>query len=341
MHLTPSTLVPYLLARRYITREEIMDGDLEISAHTTRNQGFRVLLLGDRGYWVKQLREWNRAGLRAFRREARWYWLVRNEPAFASFRTAIPHCLAYDPTSEILIFELAGRGAADLRTNPARFQPAVASLLGRTLAAVHAVQRSDAAKAFNARSAPPWVLSLHQSPPDPERTIETGQLTVISILNEYPAFVPFLESLAREWNPATLNHGDMKFDNCIASGPAENISLQFIDWEQADWGDPCWDVAGIVQAYWADWIVKRASIETVRAAIRHFWTAWRAAFITEDNDDFLIRSMRFSAARLIQRAWEDRRVTTHASEPVLKMLQLALNIASDPMAAARELADLP
>jgi len=341
VHLTPSTLVPYLLARRYITREEIMDGNLEISTYTTRNQGFRVFMSGDRGYWVKQLREWNRAGLHAFRREARWYWLVRNENAFAGFTTAIPHCLAYDPASEILILELAGRNAADLRTNPARFQPAVASLLGRSLAAVHAVRRSDAPKAFDTRSAPPWVLSLPQSPPDPERTIETGQRTVISILNEYPAFVPFLENLAQEWNPTTLNHGDMKFDNCIASGPSENISLQFIDWEQADWGDPCWDVAGIVQAYWADWIVKRATIETVRNAIRHFWISWREAFLTDHVDDLLIRSMRLSAARLIQRAWEDRRVTTHASEPVLKMLQLALNISSDPVTAARELAGLP
>jgi tRNA A-37 threonylcarbamoyl transferase component Bud32 len=338
MHLTPAGAVRYLLRRRYIPAESIVEGDLRVSEAAARNRGFRVTFGAARGYWVKQIREWTEPGVASFRREARWYWLVRNDPRFARFQDIVPACLAYDPDSEILVMDLVP-GTQTLscpRPHDPWFDPRAAALLGRTIARFQrdSLEPADAA-GFS--PAAPWVLSLAElgREPDPDRLGARREL--LHILDAYPGFGPTLKALEEAWTPAALVHGDMKFQNCILG--EDRITI--IDWEMAGLGDPLWDAAGILQAYWEAWVRGIAPLETLNAAAREFWTSYVDELAPAgDPAEVLVRAVRYAGARLIQTVWEDRRYAAQLDDPTLKMLQLSLNIFADAPAVSRGLVGL-
>ncbi len=332
MLLTPPGVVRYLLRRRYLPAGCIVRHPLRVSESTARNRGFRVTFGSAQGYWVKQIREWSDAGVASFHREARWYWLVRNDPRFAQFQSIVPACLAYDEESEILVMELVP-GAHSLQPHQPWLSPACAARLGQIVAQY---QRGGqlAATAAGFPSTAPWIFTLADLPRDPEWAGAARE--IVNILGKYPGFGPTLKAMHDAWTTTTLVHGDMKFENCIRG----EDQIKIIDWEMACAGDPLWDAAGILQAYWEAWIRGMEPREELSIAARAFWQSYADEVAPGDRADCLVRTVRYAAARLIQTAWEDRRHYEKLDAPTLKMLQLSLNVFADPAAAARSLVGL-
>src|SRR5262249_4356320 len=130
-------------------------------------------------------------------------------------------------------------------------------------------------------------------------------------------------------------------------------------WELSDFGDPCWDVGAVFQAYLSFWIfsmpaqadsnvddlVARAQfpVEKMQPAMRHFWQKY--ADFTElprkDRSAKLERSVRCAAARMIQTAYEYMYYQPQVSTNVLYLLQVSLNVLTRPQEAIRELLGFP
>jgi aminoglycoside phosphotransferase (APT) family kinase protein len=235
---------------------------------------------------------------------------------------------------------LGGTSAKDLREHPDRFKAPLATLLGRTIASIHGIRRSGAPNGFRANGTSPWVFTLASE--HPRYSGKPGE-SIFRVLRKYPEYRVFLEELDRDWRATSLIHADMKFDNCVSNEDGTRLSI--IDWELANWGDPCWDVAGIVQCYWADWIRERAPFETIRATIAQFFTSWRESYSEHPGAgnsaiparDLLTRTMRLAAARLVQRSWEEGHLSDPLPNSIVQMLQLSLNVFADPDRAGREL----
>jgi hypothetical protein len=128
-----------------------------------------------------------------------------------------------------------------------------------------------------------------------------------------------------------------------------------VDWELADFGDACWDVGSVFQAYLASWLLSMPGdagadttrlaelaafpLERMQPAIHAFWRAYAGTLGLDGAAaaERLRRSILFAAARLIQTAWEHTAQTEHVPPNVLYLMQVAMNVLTRPDDAVRHL----
>jgi aminoglycoside phosphotransferase (APT) family kinase protein len=155
-------------------------------------------------------------------------------------------------------------------------------------------------------------------------------------------------------------HGDIKWDNLlVARGEGGASRLKIVDWELARVGEPCWDVGSVFGDYLGFWLASipitgeeppdrflqlaRYPIEKMQPAMRSFWKAYAAGMglTAEEQDEWLLRSVRYAAARLLQTAYEQSALTLKLTGNVICLLQLSLNILQRPTDAAGSLLGIP
>jgi aminoglycoside phosphotransferase (APT) family kinase protein len=134
--------------------------------------------------------------------------------------------------------------------------------------------------------------------------------------------------------------------------------LRLVDWEMAMWGDPAWDLATLLSEYLSLWIdhapVSEATppeqflahgvftLDRLQPSIRGLWEAYRDARTGSEPAGLLWeRAVRFSAARLVQTAYETSQYLNDLSGQVVFKLQLAHNILTDPITASTVLLGIP
>ena len=165
----------------------------------------------------------------------------------------------------------------------------------------------------------PWILSVHRG-----SNVETGTAAQLTdILRQDADCLQALDAIRAAWRLDSLIHGDLKWDNCIVSqGPAGDLDFRVVDWELADLGDSAWDVGTVIQSYWShvflstlpgtentpqEFIEQSESrLDSMRPAVLAFWNAYRSArgFGGDRAAEFLTRSVRYAAARMIQSSYE-------------------------------------
>ena len=147
--------------------------------------------------------------------------------------------------------------------------------------------------------------------------------------------------------------------------PKEGVSgrrgagLKLVDWELASVGDPCWDIGSVFNDYLSFWLLSvpvtgqelseeslalaRYPLDKMQPAIGAFWAAYirRMGLDAGTADEWLVRSVQFAAARLLQTAFEQMQMATQLTGNVVFFLQVSLNMLQRPLEAAISLLGVP
>ncbi len=360
MTLSPDNLVYYLLERGLATRESVVNGCVEISEIARRNRNFKVRQSNGPGYFLKQVRRWEPEPLRTLQAEAQCYQLATEHEVFADLRDIVPRFHSWDPRRAVLVTELL-EGAETVTEHHFRndaFPVFVAEQLGRAFGSYHRKAAASGPPPVNGlfprRAA--WALSLHDMPPQSVQDASGGIYQMLGMIRQFPQFAESFEKLRAAWRADAVIHSDIKWDNCLLyTGPDGTRKLKVVDWEMADWGDSCWDVAAIFSAYLFFWVQSlpsnglanpsalveqtRFPIERMHPAIRAFWSTYQECrgVSGQASRDLLQRSVRYAGARNIQTAFETLQTLPQAHSGTVLLLQLSMNVLANPDEAAREL----
>lgn len=364
MVLNSSNIVHYLLERGLVSTQQIVDGDYMVVEAPRRNRNFKIVRQDQSGLFLKQVQRWDQPSLATLQLEAHCYRLTNESAEFAALRDLVPPFHGYDERGAILITELlrGGQSLSEYYYQSGKIPNEVATQLGRAFGRYHrnvksagSVETTDAV--FPRRI--PWILSFHKMNAGMLQQVSGGNHQLLDVLKRYPDFGRVLDELAAHWKFESLVHGDIKWDNCVLV-PAANgkVSLKLVDWELADWGDPCWDVAAIFSAFLVFWIQSlpltpggdvaqaiaqaKFPIEQMQPAIRAFWTAYGAEmhFSPEAARECLQRSVLLCGARTIQTAYEYVQSAPELNAVTFLILQASLNILTNPLEASGELLGL-
>lgn len=362
MVLDARNIVHYLLGRGLITRESVVVGDFVAIELLRRNRNFKIRRTQAPGLFVKQVRSETPDMIATLEREARCYDLARSHAGFAAVASLMPAFLHYDDRNHVLILELLSRNEnlRQHRRRLRRFTEEVGEQLGFALGRCHAAitDRHDTRPelaTFPRRA--PWILSFHSLRFD--RGSPGGAIAQLhSLLRRYPDLVARLDELRTLWRNDCLIHGDVRWDNCLMSTGDDGDgapNLKLVDWELADFGDPCWDIGTVFHGYLASWVssmpdsrvapssvlVERAEcrLEDIQPSIGAFWRGYTAAggLVARSARDFLDRSIRYCAACMVQTAYELSVDQPQLPAFGIRLLQLSDNILANPEDAAAQL----
>ena len=363
MVLTSANLAYYLIDCGLVTTESVLEGDFLAAEVTRRNHSFKVIRRRHPGYFVKQVRKWDAMSIATLNREAHCYRLANQDADFGALAALMPRLYRFDSNRSILVTELLG-GAENLSEYHQRlgiFPKEVGKQLGLAFGRYHKQVRAkpyDSSLSSVFPRATPWILSVHQNQLHLFNALSAANHQLLALIEKYPDFSKLLDAVRSEWQPTALIHGDIKWDNCLFSATAGsngNAALKIIDWELADWGDPCWDIAAVFNQYLVYWIqslpfqsggdpatlVERAGypLEKMQPAMQVFWSSYARAMEMSRNEEvgLLRRSARYCGARMIQTAYEYLQYSPQVNALTLYLLQASLNILTQPDEAILEL----
>lgn len=354
--LTRASVAHYLVSRGWLDSKALVVGGLMVAETSRRNTNFKVLADGG-GFFLKHPKDPDPHGRHSLHREAEWYTLVRTtEGGLASM---MPTLLDYDQQEEVLLLELVpnSESLGQLHTRTNSFPLQLATELGRLLARYHEAAQQVAIPSSFPRK-PPWVLTAHLVHESLYRDNSRANAKLLEIVRDPEQFAGPLEELRAQWQPSSLIHGDLKWDNVLVHWPTpDRPELKLIDWEMVDAGDPLWDVGSVVHAYVSYWLlslgrVDEAGQEISAVAGRSFGAAQApvAALLTayieartsdsRQAQEFIRMTLRYAAARMIQTAYECMHASDRLTPQVVYLLQLSLNMLRRPDEAARSLLNL-
>jgi hypothetical protein len=351
--------VPYLLEHNLITLRSIVEGDLTLTSAARRNRNLRVARTDGPGYLLKQPDDPTLGGAFTLGQEAQFYAFCQQEPATASMLTFLPRMLHCDPEQSLLAVELF-EDALPLwsdyyQYDASSFPAGGASQLGRALGVLHDTFRApglaDDPRLGWLRREPPWVMQVHKPGPEMLAVLSPANYQTLRILQTQEGLSGRLDALLRLWKPQAVIHSDIKSDNVLVIPPrADGAGLpdvRVIDWETVQIGDPAWDLAGALQDFILFWVSSmnqtmrtseemvssaRYPLSVLQTALRALWRGYRSAVrLTRDEANALIgRATVFSAARLIQSAYEMAQNARDLPVGSVLMLQISANLLADP-----------
>jgi Phosphotransferase enzyme family len=360
MFLKSTNIVHYLLEKGLISADQVVDGDFMVTEAPRRNRNFKVMKRDRAGLFVKQVQRWEPQAIATVQLEAHCYRLTNQDRDFMALRDIVPKFYFYDEGRAVLVTELlpGGETLAEYHFRNGGFPTEVAVQLGEAFGKYHRQVRSEGAPSsgpqFPRRA--PWILSFHNSTPQMLQSMSGGNYQLLETLQRYPEFGKTLDQLAGGWKQESLIHGDIKWDNCVLVPNGNgSVRLKLVDWELADWGDPCWDVAAIFSAFIVFWIqslpltpgedaaravkMTQFPIEKMQPTIQAFWRTYLKEMQLDAAAarDVLRRSVLYCGARTIQTAYEYVQMSPQLSNLTLYMLQASMNILLQPEAATSEL----
>jgi hypothetical protein len=369
MMLTMDNAAKFLIETNLITTEAILWGDLSMASAARRNRNLRATRKDGLGYLVKQPDDPMSGGLYSLRCEAAFYAFCQDTPEVAAVQALLPQLMYFDYERGIVALELLV-GAQPLwgycgQFDVANFPVRVVGSVGQALGIVHRAFRlsgpasttADARLAWLRRDLP-WILQVHKPGPELLAGISPANYEILKILQAQEGLSRQLDGLRPLWRPETIIHNDIKSDNILVT-PAKDqssgaVEVRLVDWELVQIGDPAWDVAGVLQDFVLFWILSMtamtASLEdlvqsaryplpVLQAAIRAFGRGYRsgAGLESAEGNALFARAVRFSAARLIQSAYEMAQTLMSLPAQSVLLLQISANLLADPEAGQMQL----
>lgn len=364
MTLAQQEIVPYLLDRRLIRAGRVVDGDLSVFDVSRRNCNFKVVCQEGPSYLLKQ--GIGPQGIATVAHEGAVYRYFQSTDKKRVLESCLPICHGYDERCRVLILELLHK-AESLRAYHARlrrFPPGLAMLLGDALAELHSLSCGDSTEDARNRDpdAPPWVLSIHRPHLSALREISRANLELMKVLQSSAELCQNLDEVRQGWRVDAFIHRDIKGENIVISarpGGRRKPDVKIVDWECAGFGDACWDVGSLLGEYLSSWLfsipfmaedppdrfihLAGHPLETIQPAMLAFWKAYagRMRLALPASQQWLIRAVRYAAARILQTAYESLQQATRCTGNILYLVQICANILQKPREASVHLFGIP
>jgi hypothetical protein len=352
--------LPYFIERGLVTAATVLEGELIIANAARRNRNLRVSRKDGAGFLVKQPDDPTHGGAYTLRCEAAFYSFVNDEPAARELRDLLPRFVYFDPERSLVALELY-EDAAPLWRFYSKFEPnafpaAAAAATGRALGVLHRTLRVPGAGADARlgwlRSDVPWVMQVHKPGPEMLSAISPANYQTLRILQTQENLSQHLDSLKNLWRAECVVHGDIKSDNVLVLPAPEGsdpkaAEVRLVDWETVQVGDPAWDLAGALQDFILFWVslmapgpyppeqlaaTARYPLIILQSAVRSLWRGYRTAagLDAKEANALVLRAVRYSAARLIQSAYEMATNAPTLPPTSVLLLQISSNLLADP-----------
>lgn len=345
MQINESNIPHYLLSNGYIDSKSLVDGDLVITENSSRNKNYKVTC-GPGGFLLKQVRQHDADKIYSLSIEATCYWLANNEDKFTSLVPHMPVYLQYDTKNSILILELLP-DATDVHQYylQNRLFPAdLAQKKAIALSACHScgkhIAEQDERSLF--RMQLPWIFDIDTKPLQHFQIKNRADIEILELVKGNAEFLSLINLMKSQWNKTCLIHGDVKWSNFLVQSNSGNIVLKLIDWEIADIGDPCWDIAGIIHSYLVLWVFSDFNPADMHASIRQFWDFYASEMklSIDEKESMLTKSIQYAGIRTIQTCMESTYRSDSLHYKTAQALQLGLNILKYPKEIRKDLLGL-
>lgn len=353
----PREVVSRLVERGLLPVERIVEGDLAVSDASRRNRNYKVVSAHGPSFFVKHAA--SSSAVQLVSQEALVYDVLRRDAFLAAH---VPACHGYDASSRLFVVELL-KDCEPMPEHHARtraFPPSLGEAMGRFLARLHALPLDAPTRAKLPRTQPPF-FNLARPHLSFMSEVSGANVKVVNILQQFPDLLRPLDKLQAEWRAETLTHGDLKWDNCmVTEDPATGeLGLKILDWESGALGDPAWDVGSIINDHVNAWLQsmpvtndgppERAAamasypLEQMLPALHAFWRTYADArnLAPAARVEFLDRSVRYGAARLVQSTFEFMQTSPRITTNAVVALQVAQNVLLRPRDALTQLLRFP
>lgn len=351
MILTEQGVIHYLLYRGLIGGEDALCDKTILKKSSSRNRNFLLSLKNNQGFFIKQSSSFLSEKTETLRSEANLYWLANNDPAFAILLPVLCKYYDYNPQYNILILESISKGkdVFEIMQKNKTVDQKIATEMARALSLIHHITL-PALK--NARSENlfskfiPWIFRIEKDKSNPFYTGTAAAKEIIDIVNKHSNFITLVIENKEAWEIKSLIHGDIKFPNFFVKESENGDTFKVIDFEICDLGDPCWDAAGVFQSFltwWADAAgATDESLTFIQPAVKLFWEIYsnEMADLYADEFAFRMKCMKYAAIRMIQTCYEMSSGQELLFPNQIKILQMSLNILTEPQQACTDLFDI-
>jgi len=344
----------YLLENGLIGVEAVLDGDLVVTSTPRRNRNLRVVQGGRPGYMIKQPDPGNPGAFQTLAGEAAFYQACQDLESLEGLRPFLPRLLMRDEQHALFALELLVEAMPlwqrYAQSGNAAFPTPIPEAVGMALGTIHRCCRKGGLESQLPwlHDQLPWALKVHKPGPELFSGLSQANFQTIQIIQTMEGVAGNLDKLRGLWRAETIIHNDVKSDNLLVIRESDGReSIRFVDWELVQWGDPAWDVAGMLQDFVMFWLFSmtdtQGSTEAMAAsatyplsvlqpAIRKFWKGYRAGADLDaaSSTALLAKAIPFSAARLIQSAYELAQTSPALPVQSVLLLQISANMLRDP-----------
>jgi hypothetical protein len=235
-----------------------------------------------------------RAGGDRFAREVTVLDTFGGDDRLAAIRPLLPEVVLLDRENELLVLRAFKDGSDVIEHHRLLVRPAewIPPLIGAWLAAMHRASAAVVNDIALPREVPPLLR------------MDAGTSPVADALRR----------IADGWQSNTVIHGNPVFENIFLAAEGEH-GIQFAGWDEAMIGDEAWDLAAVIESYYA-WSLDPSMVATVdgpvcnltaadlRMLVTSFFDAYTAvAGLSQTATQTLfLRAIGYTGARLIAHA---------------------------------------
>jgi hypothetical protein len=347
------------------TPADLVLGDFSIQDTSFRNDNYKLTSTAGPSYLLKHAIAPDKVA--TLRNEAAVYALLNAGPAASEVAPFLPPFHSFDEADNMLVLGLLpeARTLSEHYRLTGAFPISHARAMARALAALHSLDPDPWRTlpiSASREGAPHWALGIHRPTLDDLHHASLANLETMRVVQRFPEFVRLLNDLQSGWRATHPTHADVKWLNvllCAAAGSTRSSRIKLVDWELARVGDPCWDTGSVFGEYLTFWLLSipvtgdappdrflnlaRYPLERMRPAMRAFWLEYirRMDLSAAGADEWLLRSTRYAASRLLQTAYEQGHAANRLTGNIVCLLQLAFNILQRPEEAAFSLLGIP
>jgi Phosphotransferase enzyme family len=304
--------------------------------------------------------------------------LVEHFPDFGEkIRGFLPKLLHFDRANSILIVEYVSDycDLYDYYTQGNQFPISIARSIGQLLGTIHSQTferieyrqflhpvATETGNSAEKGYADEIITRLGRITPQILRIVPQECWQFFKLYQRFPSLSRAIVELRDAITPSCLVHNDLKINNILLDlnwQQSGSQVIRLIDWENADWGDPAFDLGCILGSYLEIWLnglvisntlsineslqLATTPLELLQPSLSALTNAYLESFpaIIDVRPDYLERAIQFAGLSLIQRVEitiDEHRVFGNRG---IVMLQVAKQAICTPQAAMKTLFGTP